>query len=228
MKLLIFDIDGTLTNTKQVDDECFIATFEERYGVKLGEVDWNKFQNVTDTALFQDIYFSLFEKNPSQAEMEAFRWDFLKRFEIQFKTNPHLFQEVKGAANFLKHCETQRNIRVALATGAWRHSAIFKLMTADIPYQWLILSHADNFIRRHDIILDAIAQCKEKYSTDFFEHIVYFGDGKWDFETTRDLEIPFIGIDVKGDNQLINLGTKYVFPNFEDVAAIMHAIENHR
>lgn len=225
MKLLIFDIDGTLTNTNQVDNESFVATFEERYAVKLGKVDWKNFQNVTDSALFHDIYFSVFEESPSQAEMEAFRWDFLKRFEVNFKTNPALFQEVKGAANFLKHCESIRNIRVALATGSWRHSAIFKLMTADIPYQWLILSHCDSFFRRQDILRDAIAQCKEKYAFDFFEHIVYFGDGEWDFRTTAELEIPFIGIDVKKDNKLKNLGTQHVFYDFLEVEAILEAVE---
>jgi beta-phosphoglucomutase-like phosphatase (HAD superfamily) len=52
MKLLIFDIDGTLTDTKRVDDECFINAFQDEYGVILTNTDWTTFVNVTDTGLF--------------------------------------------------------------------------------------------------------------------------------------------------------------------------------
>jgi len=225
MKLLIFDIDGTLTDTKKADDECFIEAFQEKYAIVLPEVNWAAFRNVTDWGLFSELYSSHFQTSPSDAEMADFRRIFLKKLENKFKNSPAAFQEVKGAIQFLKHCANLPSLKVAFATGSWRHSAIFKLMTCDIPYQNIILSNSDNFISRQEIVLDAIAQAKELYGLTFFEKIVYFGDGEWDFHTTRLLAIPFIGVDVGHDEKLKKLGTKYVFSDFWEIDAVMAAVE---
>ena len=157
--------------------------------------------------------------------MADFRRIFLKKLENKFKSSPTSFQEVKGAISFLKHCSQNSQLKIAFATGSWRHSAIFKLMTSDIPYQNLILSNSDDFISRQEIVLDAIEKVKERYGQAHFEKIVYFGDGEWDFKTTQALNLPFIGIDVKEDEKLEKLGTKYVFPNFLDIDAILEAVE---
>ena len=34
MKFVIFDIDGTLTDTKKVDDKCFISAFEKTFQIE--------------------------------------------------------------------------------------------------------------------------------------------------------------------------------------------------
>jgi beta-phosphoglucomutase-like phosphatase (HAD superfamily) len=48
MTLLIFDIDGTLTDTKGVDDHCFMSAFQDEYAVELHNIDWANFKNITD------------------------------------------------------------------------------------------------------------------------------------------------------------------------------------
>lgn len=48
MKLVIFDIDGTLTQTNRVDSGCFVEVVKEVLGVEDFETDWSQYQYVTD------------------------------------------------------------------------------------------------------------------------------------------------------------------------------------
>ena len=40
MRLVIFDIDGTLTETMKVDEECFVRSFAEVFGFTDIDTDW--------------------------------------------------------------------------------------------------------------------------------------------------------------------------------------------
>ena len=55
MKVVIFDIDGTLTQTNAVDSECFIRSVREILGVEDFETDWSQYQFVTDSGVAQEI-----------------------------------------------------------------------------------------------------------------------------------------------------------------------------
>ena len=48
MKLVLFDIDGTLINSVKTDDECFVQTFDELYDIDLTKANWNEYTHVTD------------------------------------------------------------------------------------------------------------------------------------------------------------------------------------
>ncbi|NNF32714.1 MAG: HAD family hydrolase, partial [Saprospiraceae bacterium] len=47
MKTIIFDIDGTLTDTKEVDDKCFIQAFHNVFDMDIRSQNWSAFKNVT-------------------------------------------------------------------------------------------------------------------------------------------------------------------------------------
>ncbi len=48
MRYVIFDIDGTLTDTKAVDDKCFIKAFDQTFGIDISNQKWEDLQHVTD------------------------------------------------------------------------------------------------------------------------------------------------------------------------------------
>ncbi len=50
MNLVIFDIDGTLTDTNAVDGECYAAAFEREFG---RPVDWRNLTHRTDSGIAQ-------------------------------------------------------------------------------------------------------------------------------------------------------------------------------
>ena len=147
MTLVVFDIDGTLTNTKAIDDLCFIDSIRECWNCDLGNVDWNSYVNVTDTGLARDIFRSFFNQEISEAEMMNLKNVFSEKIISSAKENSEAFLEVKGAKDFVKELEKQ-NIKIAIATGGWRITAEFKLMKIGLKLENFPFSTSDDHYSR--------------------------------------------------------------------------------
>src|SRR5439155_18578760 len=52
-RLAIFDIDGTLTDTNGVDDDCYRIAIAEALGVAPSAIDWSGAAHVTDSEIFR-------------------------------------------------------------------------------------------------------------------------------------------------------------------------------
>jgi phosphoglycolate phosphatase-like HAD superfamily hydrolase len=224
MTLLIFDIDETLTDTKEVDDDCFISAFLDEYKIALKNIDWTTFTNVTDYGLFLDIYSSAFNKKPTENDRLNFQRRFFEYLDIQLKSNPEKFKSVNGASNFINYCLEHTNFKIAFATGGWQYSANLKLQAADIFNVGIPISSCDILFRRQDILLEAIEKSKYHYKTKTFDKIIYFGDGVWDYKTTSELEIEFIGVDIKDDKKLERLGVENIINDFTDIAKVLSIV----
>ena len=58
MHLIIFDIDGTLTETMKIDEECFVRSFKEVFGFADIDTDWSHYPHTTDSSIFHEFYVS--------------------------------------------------------------------------------------------------------------------------------------------------------------------------
>jgi beta-phosphoglucomutase-like phosphatase (HAD superfamily) len=56
MRLVIFDIDGTLTETAKTDEECFARSLAEVCGFGDVETDWSRYKHTTDSGIFHEIH----------------------------------------------------------------------------------------------------------------------------------------------------------------------------
>lgn len=65
MKLVIFDIDGTLTRTSGVDDACFIPTLAEFFGTTDFDTDWSRYPHVTDSGILDRLSRRFRGRGPS-------------------------------------------------------------------------------------------------------------------------------------------------------------------
>ncbi len=225
MKLLVFDIDGTLTDTKPVDDRSFIAAFEDEFDTSASDVDWETFTHVTDSGLLNELYETCFGRPVTQDETTRFRTRFFDYLEGELGADPSGFGEIPGAARFIEHCMGRTDLSIAFATGSWKRSAGIKLKAARIPHSDLPLATSDDHISRTDIVLTAIARSRSAFQATDFEKIVYFGDGKWDLLTTSALGIPFIGVDNRDTGRLAQLGAPHVIRHFEDTGEILDLVE---
>src|SRR5437763_11430299 len=72
MGLVIFDIDGTLTQTMKADEECFVRSLVEVCGVGDVETDWSRYKHATDSGVFHAIHEARFGRPPSPNEISQF------------------------------------------------------------------------------------------------------------------------------------------------------------
>ena len=70
MKLVIFDIDGTLTQTSQVDEICFTRAFAEAHGVEVISDHWIGCPHVSDSGVTQHLFQYYFGRDPGDARIE--------------------------------------------------------------------------------------------------------------------------------------------------------------
>lgn len=55
MHLVVFDIDGTLTNTNLVDGKCYWRVIREILGLSGEQPEWSNFRHVTDVGIAEEL-----------------------------------------------------------------------------------------------------------------------------------------------------------------------------
>jgi hypothetical protein len=73
----MFDIDGTLTETMKIDEECFVRSLVDLFGFTDIDTDWSHYPHATDSGLFHDIYTTRIGQPPTALDVSRFRQHFV-------------------------------------------------------------------------------------------------------------------------------------------------------
>ncbi len=179
----MFDIDGTLVESYEIDSQCFIEAVKDITGLSINS-DWSKYQHVTDSGILNEVLLSDGCPNKEEIKIKV-KQLFLKKLKASLAHQP--VKEVLGASAFLKLLESKNNVVVSLATGGWRESAILKLESAGINFSSIPLVSSNDHHSRIEIMkraseIVANNQCP----------CTYFGDGTWDKEASSQLGYKFV------------------------------------
>ena len=220
MKLIIFDIDGTILDSVNADDKCFIQTFKDLYQIDLTNVKWNDFKNVTDSGLTIEIFKKWLNREPRKEEIETIKTHFKNLLE----NSVNEFTEIDKALSFIKFLSKNPNFEIGFATGGWKETAELKCNSIDLRLNDFIFKSSNDHFNRAKIIELVIKEALNKHRIENFETVIYFGDGLWDYKTTNELGIDFIGIDFKNNNKLYNAGVKKIIENYSESNKILNWI----
>jgi beta-phosphoglucomutase-like phosphatase (HAD superfamily) len=66
LKLIIFDIDGTLCNSNFVDDKCYIKAFKDITSIEIENSDWDSYKNATELGIIEQLFLEYFQRNPRE------------------------------------------------------------------------------------------------------------------------------------------------------------------
>lgn len=217
MPIAVFDIDGTLTDTSEVDIECYEAAIRSEIGVEIPS-DWPSFDDVTDATILAVACERQGVPMPdSRMEQRiAARVGGLLALALR-EEGPRRFRPVAGAREIFAALEGA-GWRVAIATGAWRPSAVVKLEGARIPYEGVPLASASDHRERREIIRHAVRALPDAEG----EPVVYFGDGVWDGRAARALGYGFVGVGLGSRvRALESAGAAAVIADFADTASVL-------
>src|SRR5438876_5760217 len=221
MHLVMFDIDGTLTETMKVDEECFVRSFEDVFGFADIDTDWSHYRRTTDSGIFHDVFTARIGRSPTAQETSQFRQHFIQLLAAASSQSP--FTPVAGADRLLSRLAQGGSHRVSLATGGWRDSARLKMASAGMCYEDFPSASADDALDRESIIRLSRQRAAERYGR--FGSTVYVGDGVWDARACRSIGIPFIGIATGSRaTRLSAEGAVCVFPDYRDTDLFLSSV----
>jgi phosphoglycolate phosphatase-like HAD superfamily hydrolase len=150
-KLIIFDIDGTLTNTNHIDSICFEKAILDSLSIISIDTNWHNYKYSTDLGIITEIIQARLNRSPTLMEIETIKNKFITYLEAAFAENSLLCVPIEGAQRIFENISAL-GWDVGIATGGWEKSAVLKLKTAQIPYQNMPIAHSDDHVEREKII----------------------------------------------------------------------------
>ncbi len=190
-KLAIFDIDGTLTDSVKIHQSAFVKALNI-FGLSDFNTNWSSYKHHTDSYIFKTIFEAQLKKPLIHKDIERFE-DLLHEL-ISEAIIQNSLKEIKGAKYFLSTLTHNSDFDIVFATGSLFNPAKLKLEQVGISLPDTLLISANQIFSRDELVLKAIATAKVFYSKNTYEQIISFGDGLWDYETSKNINIDFIGI----------------------------------
>lgn len=225
MNLAIFDIDGTLTQTDQVDEICFVQALADAHGITGISTDWAEYPHTTDSAITFHVFQETLNRVPEEIELLKFKTRFVSLLEDYCLKSPALFGEIVGASSMLRRLNQELEWRVAIASGSWRVSGELKLKVAGIQLDDFPAAFADDGLSREKILKSVVLRAQHHYQQSHFDRIVSVGDGIWDARTARNLRFPFLGVgSEKRRKMLQQAGATHVIRDFTNYVEVLRCL----
>jgi phosphoglycolate phosphatase-like HAD superfamily hydrolase len=221
--LAIFDIDGTLCDTYDVDDECFCATVAEVLGARIDANEWAQAPHVTDSSVIPWVWERHRGRRPSAAELGRFADVYERRLAEVLARALNRFRPVPGAHDLLALLP-QRGWEAAVATGGWARLARLKLRAAGFATS-LLRACADDSPDRADIFREAGRRAAAAAHSDHVRTVLV-GDGVWDARVAKQLDWPMLGVG-HGERalRLAQHGVRSIVRDFSDSETVLQHLE---
>ena len=212
MRLFIFDIDGTITDSVVAHQSSFLKAFNDA-GITKVDTNWGSYTHHTDSWIFAEVFRQKYGRDPTREEVSAFSSAVSRNFEAALLDKS--VQQIPGSVNFVRQIAEDSRCAYAFATGSFRPPAIRKLNAVGIEFPTELLVTASEFEAREEIVTGAISAAEKYFGVSTFRDIISIGDGYWDFVAAKNLKLEFIGI-ANGQNceKLKAAGAVNMFPDF--------------
>jgi len=226
MNLVMFDIDGTLTATTGVDEECYVQAIKQVLSIDDIDTNLTNYTHVTDEGITSEIIEKHMGRKAGKQELTDVRRSFVRLLREEKLSRPSCFKPIEGAADILNRLSGHPESAISLATGGWRESAFLKIQMLGLDLNKIPLATSSDAMSREAIMLLSEERAGMAANREGFRSVVFVGDGIWDVRSARNLGYGFIGIGT-GDqaDRLRNEGALHVVPDYSDNGLFFQILE---
>jgi phosphoglycolate phosphatase-like HAD superfamily hydrolase len=225
MKLVMFDMDGTLTDDFAIAENCYVLAIEQTLGLPGVKTEWETYTHTTASYCLEEIVRRARGTLPTTGESRAVQNRMIELMRDITRRTGRRTREMPGAAAAVRELQ-RRGYAVAIASGDWESTARHKFATAGIPVEGLPAAFCDVANPRTEIMQAALSRAAAHHGVPRFERITYVGDAAWDVRACRELGWPLVGV---GESELTRrmpaLGVTHVIPHYLDFHAFLTAVE---
>ncbi len=185
MHHVMFDVDGTLVESFEFDEACYLDAVYAVLGHYL-DSDWNRYAHVSDAGILDEHLQSIGKWGERDAIHAEVKKAFIANIEAHLKQTPA--KPIRGAAGFIKQLRANNSVSISIATGGWGETALLKLKSAGIDVRGLPLISSNDHYSRTEIMKIA----RQKAGATSEHNITYFGDAAWDKRACETLGFNFV------------------------------------
>lgn len=211
MKLVIFDIDGTLCYSQSADDKCFINAFKKAANIDVKNTNWDSYEHATEYSITCKLVTKKPDEQADPVLLKLVKENYLNELKNAFNSEPGSFIAVPGALELIEHLKKDTHHRVAIATGGFYTSAKYKLDILGFETENIPIFSSEQSGIKPDMLRELI---RIESAGNSFDRITYVGDRPYDLETCREVGINFIGIDYDNNGKLKELGADRIVKDF--------------
>jgi phosphoglycolate phosphatase len=226
MKLLLFDIDGTLIQMKSSKFNYWVEAIEKNFKIKITKTDLYKEGKVD-----KQIMCELLELNNIKYS------DNIKTFEDSIKSLGEIVKKgieqgniqitiINGVEDLIKTAIKEKHI-IGLLTGNTFEKAKAKLEYVNLWKYFKIGAYGDNNLIRSELVPLAISQAKIVTNIHFKKEDVYIiGDTIRDIKCAKEAKVKSIAIATGNENfeDLKKENPDYLFKDYSRYSEIIEAI----
>ncbi|MBO9701217.1 MAG: HAD family hydrolase [Sporocytophaga sp.] len=219
--LLIFDIDGTLTDSVFIHQAGFRKALKNS-GITKYDNNFSGYQHHTDSFIFKTIFES--NQNCPCTETDIMNFNHALYQEIQKEIDGKSIAEIDGALKFVNYILFETDFALVYATGSLEKPALLKLEHTGFPLKDSLLVCSDKLQTREEIVEASMKKAMGYFGNERFNKVIALGDGLWDLQTAKSANLGFIGIGAKNKQILYDHGASVVFDNFIDFKAVVSCL----
>lgn len=229
MKLVIFDIDGTLLYTGGSGRIAFEKAFETLFGVKDCWQDLIP-DGKTDPMIIHEITARTLGRPLNALEEKRLADCYHEYFEIEIQ-NPPKFEILAGVPELLETLSRRKDVTLGIATGNFEQAAWAKLRRGGLHTFFRFGGFASDHADR--VQLTKIAADRGRRLTahkNASPEIFLVGDTPHDVRAGKSLGIPVIGVATGRTTTgefLEKLQAEYALEDLSDAQGFIDIIENH-
>jgi len=193
LKLLLFDIDGTLVHSGGQAKPVFAAAMLEVYGTA-GEIDRYDFSGKLDPRIVVDLLAAAgVERETIDGRLDAVRENYLARLERTLE--PARMRVMPGIRELLPALAGRDDLVLGLLTGNWRDGARIKLGSVGLWDYFRFGSFGDDGLDRRELPPVALDRAHRHSGYPFTPHeAVIVGDSLLDVDCARAYGIPCLAV----------------------------------
>ncbi len=180
-KHVMFDIDGTLVQSFEFDEQLFVEAVREVSGLNIDQ-NWASYPHVTDWGLIQSFCEKHTAVDNFAVWYPAIKASFIEKISQYVDRHPVL--PIPGAIAFFETLSKDDRYQVSIATGGWLETAKLKLKSAGFNINDTQIYSSNDHYEREQIM--GLAATSNKMN--------YFGDASWDKQACERLGYNFIGV----------------------------------
>ena len=213
MLQVIFDIDGTLVESYDFDEQCFIDSIKSVTGLKISN-DWQNYPHLTDTGILKTFIARQAPSYSLQDLEPLVKSVFIEKIDHYLSTKS--VNQVAGAVEFLKYLSAREDVKLGIATGGWEETARAKLLSVGFDLEGIALRSSNDHYSRTEIMRLVAADIELNLKAS----ISYFGDAVWDLKACQELGFNFIAVGSR-------LEHKQAITDFKDIDKVIEFISNN-